>query len=362
MTRLESKRQYGIAILLMLFLHLFRSSDPNLYYSVLNAVFHRNVLSILTRFAGICVACYAFITGYGFAEQAARKFKQEKTDIVQILKYIAAHIIKLYKKYWFVFLIFVPLGYLNGSYQDFSVKSLILSLLGLDSTYNGAWWYVWQYVILCAVFPLELVLFDLLNKLFKKKNYLSIKNILLLTAIGGGLTAAFWVLDGFKLQKAVYGIICMLGYLSSEYGIITKGRNRLKKLPHTGLFCCGFLILLIALRIVLQSLWGGINGPVDIIVIIPYFIVICELTDRCRFTWRVFDLFGKHSTYMWLIHNFFLVTNLVVVIRITSIAALKYLILVAVSLACSWVFLWIEDRLLPPKRLKRNAAWTTQVR
>lgn len=117
MTKIESKRQYGIAILMMLFSHLFRTSLPIENLSLLNVIFQTNALAILSNYTGICIACYAFITGYGFSEQLGNTFDSDNEgSVASVCKYIARHIIKLYQRYWLVFFIFIPLGYLNGSY------------------------------------------------------------------------------------------------------------------------------------------------------------------------------------------------------------------------------------------------------
>ena len=262
MTKNETKRQYGIAILMMLFLHLFRSSVDTENYSILNNIFQTNVLAILTDFCGICVACYAFITGYGFSEQTKGVFENEPINVQTTCKHIVTHIVKLYKKYWLVFCVFVPLGYLNGSYQDVSIKKIVLSLIGLDNSLCGAWWYVWQYVILCVVLPLQLIVFDLLSKVIKRETITGIKKVIFSIVLWGSVTFALWAIDGFKVQKVIYGIICILGYLSSKYEILNKGRQRINRTKYSGLLCGLLLILLATIRIYHRIVFGGANGKI----------------------------------------------------------------------------------------------------
>lgn len=87
---------------------------------------------------------------------------------------------------------------------------------------------------------------------------------------------------------------------------------------------------------------GGVNGLVDIIIIIPFFICTCKLLENRRQIATKLQYFGKKSTYMWLIHNFFLTTNLAIFIRVIKIAAVKYVVLVMISCFCSFVLNKIE--------------------
>ena len=197
MSKNETKQMYGIAILMMLCLHLFRAADPTNYFSILNIVFGKNALLYIANFCGICVAIYAFITGYGFSEYSKRKkFLYSSSDFKELSRYIIKHIVGLYRKYWLVFLIFVPFGYLTKSYDGYGIKTIILSLLGLDSSFCGAWWYVWQYVVLCTVFPLIMILFDVLDGIKKKNTDLKFRNATMIFFLFSFLTIVLWAKSG----------------------------------------------------------------------------------------------------------------------------------------------------------------------
>lgn len=68
MSKSESQALYGIAILCMLFHHLFLNMDPQNYFSVFNEIIGINVIGTIAKLCKICVPIYAFITGYGFSE------------------------------------------------------------------------------------------------------------------------------------------------------------------------------------------------------------------------------------------------------------------------------------------------------
>lgn len=258
MSKNETKQMYGIAILMMLCLHLFRTADPTNYFSILNTVFRKNVLLYIANFCGICVAIYAFITGYGFSEYSKRKkFLYSGSDFKEISRYTIKHIVGLYRKYWLVFLFFVSLGYLTKSYEGYGIKTIVLSLLGLDSSFCGAWWYVWQYVILCTVFPLIMILFDVLTGIKKKNIDLKYGNVAMIFALFTFLTIVLWALDGFKTEKVIYGIICFLGYMSSRFSLIAKGKEILNNFSYSNYICVGIIAIMAILRVYQRIKWGG---------------------------------------------------------------------------------------------------------
>ena len=347
MTKDETKQMYGIAILMMLCHHLFRTADPTNYLSVLNLFLGKEMIRYIANFCGICVAIYAFITGYGFSEYAKRKeFVYSGSDFKEICGYVIKHIVGLYKKYWLVFLIFVPLGCLTKSYEDYGIKTIILSLIGLDSSFCGAWWYVWQYAILCTAFPLQMILLDVLTNIIKKKSInLNYRNAGIIFTFFFSLTIILWALDGFTTVKVVYGIICFLGCISSRYSLISKGKELLNRFGSSNFICLGVIAIMAILRVYQRMKWGGVNGLVDIVLIIPFFICTCKLLENREWITTKLQYFGGKSTYMWLIHNFFLTTNLAIVIRIVRVAAFRYVMLVVLSCFCSMIIKGIEKKL-----------------
>ena len=57
---------------------------------------------------------------------------------------------------------------------------------------------------------------------------------------------------------------------------------------------------------------------------------------------------------MWLIHNFFLTTNLAILIRVIKMAVVKYVALVIISCICSFVLNKIEIALGRLKMQKKQ--------
>lgn len=118
LTKDDSKFIYGIAILLMIYHHL--AAFPERFNFNFQYLFSSDIEIYLGIFAKICVALYAFISGYGL--YASMTSHSSKYSVIQ-------HLIKFYQKYWLVFILFIPLGILAGKFQ-FSTINVIGSIGG----------------------------------------------------------------------------------------------------------------------------------------------------------------------------------------------------------------------------------------
>ena len=160
MTKKHTHMLYGIAIAMMLYHHLFCiPSRLNCnYFSVLG-----NIELKLAWFCRICVAVYAFITGYGLCKSSPTKMETNLfKKITQDYKFILKHLFQFMKKYWIVFVFFVPIRMIVNP-PLITPKSFIMSLFGLDYTYNGEWWYIKKYIVLLILFPILNACFILLK-------------------------------------------------------------------------------------------------------------------------------------------------------------------------------------------------------
>lgn len=106
----DSACLYGIAILLMVFHHCFciPSRLGENYISVLGDY------ALEARIAWIgklCVAIFAFISGYAFSIKAEKNKEEHVINrVLSDYRLSISHLIKFYLKFWLVFLIFIPIG------------------------------------------------------------------------------------------------------------------------------------------------------------------------------------------------------------------------------------------------------------
>jgi len=113
---------YGCAACLMVFHHLFGFPERVLDTYVL--VFDFNffhIETLLSYFGKMCIALYAFISGYGLTKKAQTISNLFVMSINQLKKFFVY--------YWAVFIIFVPYGILKGIYE-FDIKTLLGNICG----------------------------------------------------------------------------------------------------------------------------------------------------------------------------------------------------------------------------------------
>ena len=157
----------GIAIIMMLCHHVYGGHED---YIESYPIFFEN-LAIIGK---VCVAMFLFCSGYGLSAQYEKntlQIQQTKDIFTNSLLFIIRRLVKFYSAYWFVFILFVPIGVfvfnrsLSMAYGD-SVnltKRLIFDFFGMQGTssYNMAWWFNKLIIICYLIFPF---LFFILKK------------------------------------------------------------------------------------------------------------------------------------------------------------------------------------------------------
>ena len=139
----QSKHLQGIAILMMLFMHLFQKDYHGLFEPL---VFFPNGVPLsfyIGLFCDACVPIFAFVSGYGLYFKFTR-------DRVGYTKSNRKRLLKLYLTLWIIILLIpVGLGLLmqQESYPG-SWTNVLSNLLALDwNSYSGAWWFFTTYVL-----------------------------------------------------------------------------------------------------------------------------------------------------------------------------------------------------------------------
>lgn len=101
MTKDETAMCKGVAIIMMIFHHLFYSLDVYSKYEINYVPFGQNVTYIISLSCKACVAIFVFLTAYGISKQ----FVVKKINNIQELKhYVVRRYFKLMCGFWFVFI------------------------------------------------------------------------------------------------------------------------------------------------------------------------------------------------------------------------------------------------------------------
>ena len=127
----------GIAILMMLFIHLFDYGNAALCVNLL----HVGDTPLAAWLAGACncVPYFLLLSGYGLA----CKYEQGKLEP----KHQAERTLFLYLHYWIVLAVFLTIGhFIYPERYPGGLGTLIANMLGWHTTYNHEMWFLLPYV------------------------------------------------------------------------------------------------------------------------------------------------------------------------------------------------------------------------
>ena len=334
----QSNQLKAIAILMMLFLHLFNREYTGLFQPLI-FVGSQPLSYYISLFCDACVPIFAFVSGYGLYfkyNQNRATYKKENLNRIK----------KLYINYWIVILLFaVLLGWIVGSdSHPGSLQKLLLNVTAIDTSYNGAWWFFTIYVLFVLTSSFWFGLLERINP------YLYIGALLTVYVI------AFYfrmyktdifsnsVLDYFHRISAMYSFTLfqfMLGAFALKYDWNKKvsllfAKARINKWLLGG----GILTLAIA-----------VHGFIPNLIIAPFTALIFIFTfvqmNFSKGVNLVLDYMASHATNLWLIHMFFYLIYFRAFIYSATYVIPVFLLLVGVCLLSSYVVKGIET---PVKR------------
>lgn len=365
----DSLLLYGISIFMMIYHHLFAMPEKlgsTNYYSILNTVFGGITEQRLAWLFRLCVAFYAFISGYGICTIISKAPYAERRSFISIKNnYFLAfkQIFKLLKKFWLVFVIFIPMGVFFFHKSLFTTKTFLLSLFGLSNAYNAEWWYIKQYIMMVLLFPI----FDffLCNIVYFINNYIIKRfkygKLILLAALFscGFLFLYFRNADIFSnlillLHNGVFvfTVIFFIGFLCAFFQLFELGANNITFQKFRPLLALLMLLVCVVVRYI--RAYDAVYCKYDAFITAPIIYSIVTLCSYSKIIQNFFQKLGKYSTYMWLTHTFFCFyyfSNLVLAVRIS---AFMFILTLVISWFCAYLLTSIETNL--NKLFKKTAA------
>lgn len=327
----------GIAILFMFWIHLYCHDEKlkdGVYY--LSVFMGDNIYPIkfVLKLCSICVPLFIFMAGYAYGVNIGKKSAS-----------IRAIINKLYFKYWFVFLVFIPICIMVGEI-NFRFFECLKNLSGFYYTYCGEWWFFSLYI------ELEIIAY-LINKLtgWKQETKLIIGISFFLMCAGYGLKVVIpSVTTGNTLINLLYTFLIKQPIFIS--GLICARENYFKKLfPKAGklwpLYLTGWVFE-----------FTNIPESLYLPLIIPGIVfAFCCLKIEGK-TGRILSFLGRQSTYMWLTHSLLIYKLMQQIIYGLHFSILNYIILllvdIPIAVTLNWVEKWIKNRCSNNKNLISN--------
>lgn len=160
----DSMALKGIAVLMLVFHHCYRTAAKFEQYDVVFCGLSASQVITAAEICKICVAIFAFVSGYGL--MYGYTIDKKKRNTRSISTWTLRHILSVMSGFWFVSVIFYGIYIClarNGFYKwgENAVEkcfSILADVCGVSSflgtkSLNGAWWYMSAAVTFILLFP-----------------------------------------------------------------------------------------------------------------------------------------------------------------------------------------------------------------
>lgn len=286
MNRQESQIMKGVAILLMIFLHLFNQEQNVSLCDSLIFIDGTPLVLILSR-ATNPVAWFLIVGGYGMY------MVWQKGDRNRYRR-----VFKLYLSYWVTLAIFLTIGYfMYPQRYPGSVLTIIENATGFNTSYNGEMWFLLPYVALGLLSPY----------FFRVTQHIRIRYIIIATFLLNLATSytisrygakylfnnhAFY--NGFLILHLLFSFT--LGAMAARYDFFNKFKHWSQKhgLYNKSIVWSG-VVFLFAIACSFKYFFGFAFFMISLILIAP----------RTAWVNRILTSFGNNSMNMWFIHTWF---------------------------------------------------------
>lgn len=296
----KEKTEYikGMAILLMLFHHFFGFPEWQQGVSYIGIPLRVHTLEFaIGRFAHICVALFAFVTGYGmyFSYRSGGIFRKSVRRGVSFLVGYAV----------ILFGAAIPVNLMLGK-TDITFSLIVQNLFALDNTLVSFAWYVRFYLALLLTLPL----------FFRIMSRHALVTLPLFTALPPllGLAVSRIASTDPAVIKCVYltseyllWLPCaLMGICFAKYGLFGLFDRAAQPLGRARLPILACLSAILAyFRAYFPETVSGIFN-LDCIYAPVFVFLLCSLSECLpRLAKRFLRLMSRHSMNIWFLHSLF---------------------------------------------------------
>ena len=290
-----------VAVILMFIHHLFAFPERlHNNVSFISAFTFKNtpVEQYIGVFGQLCVSIFMFLSGLGIYI-CVEKSKNITNIVTRRLK-------NTYITYWEVFLVFIPIGLiLDDPNIGLSINEFICNFFALKVSYNMEWWFITAYLIILLLTPWiiswvnratsQLYTDIVLIMIFHLIATLIIPELIKLAIFNKFRETLVWNAISITLR---YISPFVMGCLIVKYELFLKYWrifNNKFLLVITSFVLC---ILIFFLRLVLGSIYDFIWAPI-------FIVSTTTLIRNIPLLRELFNIIGKRSAKMWLIHSFY---------------------------------------------------------
>ena len=315
----------GVAILMMLWYHLFGISDLESMCSPLISV-HGKALAAYIANATYPVTFFLILSGYGLTYVYRHRQLEVKSQGKRLLK--------LYIHYWVVLMIFVSIGhFIHPENYPKDWIHVLANIIGIRCTYNGETWFLLPYAVI-TLFSYHIIhyVYHLSSRskifwtcfiylvIFLAARYLGNhlpEDIILNTLL---IQPVYWVILTFYFSLGIF----LYRLLETNHRFTT-----VKPIVYValiiGLFIvkCLFKVTLADGLYALAFIWCFLHIPIH------------------KYVRKVLFEIGRRSMVMWMTHTFFCVYLFQDFIYGFKYPIVIFLVLVTVSYLTSVIIMWI---------------------
>lgn len=308
MTKKESGAMQGIAILFMLHHHFF--NDLSIYGDGLK-FWNADWVVRIAWFGKICVGIFAFVSGYGLCKVFEKREREGFYAMLGKGWVISLRMaVRLLIRYWVALLLFVSIFITMGR-RAFDAREFGRNFALLEYTYNGAHWYVGQYLKMLFALPIfdGIFLSARGNADFQKKKRWFYGTLIGVGMIGAVLSTclptvrngivafAEWLRPAFFLVFFAGWLIAKFRVFERILGWMTEWKPRIRVM--LGGILCAFVFVL-RVKMATSAAYATLD-----FLLVPIFVLGCLLLIRSvKLLGKWFEWQGWYSAWLWLTHLF----------------------------------------------------------
>ncbi|MDD6214514.1 MAG: acyltransferase [Firmicutes bacterium] len=250
----------------------------------------------LAGFFKLCVAFFAFVTGYGMF------FVMQKEHY---LKKVIKKAYGILVTYWLIiFLVYLPAYFLinrSATAEYISAKEIILGMFGISNKINRFSWYIYFYLL--AIFTLPVY-----------KRIMSKNQILALCGALIPFKAAIFIINhgSFDIPRLFlncinnylnYMSVILIGYIFAKYNTFDTLSHFLYRLRLDK--AVTYALIIFVIFIFRDIIGGAIFGTNIDAVYTPFLILALGKMSKKINNMHIVDFLARHSLNFWLLHGIF---------------------------------------------------------
>ena len=320
----------GVAILMMLFYHLFGRDDLGDLCTPLLYIGNTPLVKYLSN-ACYPVSFFMILSGYGLT------YCYKKNQLSLSIQ--GKRILKLYVHYWLILLIFVTIGhFIKPDIYPNDLLHVLANIVGIRCTYNGETWFLLPYTIISLLSWWIIDFVYYLNEKHKIIITLIIYSIVFLTT----RYIVYHQLENTTLLTLLlqpFFIVQLTFYFSLGillFRLLENEPTALKAVKPT-IYCIIIIVLFIIKSMIKVTIADGLYA---------FIIIFCiSHLQLHRLFHNIFYKLGQYSMPMWMTHTFFAVYLFQDFIYGFKYPLLIWLVLIALSYLVSIPILKIGNRI-----------------